>query len=542
MKTTNRTFTQGMLAAALVATVITVAAEATAQTAPAIPPAITTPDKVQTRIGPLDFKDGMPSKETVAKVYDNLDFTHAFEAFVNTMQGVSIRAIHKGLLSIGVKDNEVLVFSELMDAKSLFLTANADTIYYMGMLDLTKGPMVLEVPPKALGAIDDYWFRWVIDIGLPGADRGLGGKYLVLPPGYDGLVPNGFNIARARTSLVIWFARSFLENNDPKPVAESIRKFTKVYPYEAGGVGTPIAEFLSGKAKLGKVTPPPPTVFHEGTGKAFSTIPPNDFSYYDWLNEIVQQEPATSLDAELMGPVAAIGIVKGKPFAPDARMKKILTEALALANATSRTLFLAPRDPAWYYYPGSGWQNMLFATGYEFETPIPMITPEGAKPFPATGYRQLDARTAFFYGVTAITPAMAMRLPGIGSTYLWTMVDATKQPFDGAKSYKVTLPKDIPQANFWSFTLYDNMSRSMLDTPQRFPRAGSQSFPSPAAEPNADGSTAVYFGPTQPAGVKRGNWIQTMPGKGFIPMLRLYSPLEPFFAKTWRPSEVELVK
>jgi hypothetical protein len=117
--------------------------------------------------------------------------------------------------------------------------------------------MVLEVPPKTLGAIDDYWFRWVIDIGLPGPDRGEGGKYLILPPGYDGPVPSGFNIARTRTSIVIWFARSFLEKNDPKPVAEAIRKFTKVYPYEAGGVGTPIAEFLSGKAKLGKVTPPP---------------------------------------------------------------------------------------------------------------------------------------------------------------------------------------------------------------------------------------------------------------------------------------------
>ena len=137
---------------------------------------ISTPDKVETRIGPLEFKDGMPSEETIAKVYDNLDFTHAFEAFVNTFQGVSIRAVHKGLLSIGVKDNEVLVFSELMDAKSLYLTANADTVYYMGVLDLTKGPMVLEVPPKTLGAIDDYWFRWVIDIGLPGPDRGEGGK------------------------------------------------------------------------------------------------------------------------------------------------------------------------------------------------------------------------------------------------------------------------------------------------------------------------------------------------------------------------------
>jgi hypothetical protein len=492
---------------------------APAQKATGIPAAITTPDKVETRIGTLDFKDGMPSKPTIDKIYDNVDFTHAFEAFVNTFQGVSIRALHKGFLSIGVKDNEVLVFSELMDAKSLFLTANADTVYYMG-----------------------YWFRWVIDIGLPGPDRGLGGKYLILPPGYDGPLPSGFNIARARTSLVIWFARSFLENNDPKPVAEAIKKFTKVYPYEAGGVGTPIAEFLSGKAKLGRVTPPPPTVFHEGTGKVMNTIPPNDFSYYEMLNEVVQQEPAGALDPELMGPVAAIGIVKGKPFAPDARMKRILTEALALANATSRTLFMAPRDPALYYYPGSGWQNMLFAVGYEFETPIPLITPEGVKPFPPTGYRTLDARTDFFYGVTGITPAMAMRLPGIGSTYLWTMVDANKQPFDGAKTYKVTLPKNIPQANFWSFTLYDNMSRSMLDTPQRFPRAGSQSFPSPAAEPNADGSTTVYFGPTQPSGVKRGNWIQTMPGKGFIPCLRLYSPLEPFFAKTWRPSEVELVK
>jgi len=256
----------------------------------------------------------------------------------------------------------------------------------------------------------------------------------------------------------------------------------------------------------------------------------------------VQQEPATSLDPEQMGSVAAIGIIKGKKFEPDARMKKIMTEALAVANATSRSLFMNPRDPSWYYYPNSAWWNSLFVTGYEFETPIPMITKEGAKPFPPTGYRTLDGRTLFFYGVTGITPAMAMRLPGIGSTYLWTMVDANKEPFDGAKTYKVTLPKDIPQANFWSFTLYDNMSRSMLDTPQRYPRAGSQSFPSPAAEANADGTTTVYFGPTQPANVERGNWIQTMPGKGFIPCLRLYSPLEPFFAKTWRPSEVELVR
>jgi hypothetical protein len=535
--------TFSMQALILAAMVFAGANETAAQTAPAIPPAISTPDKVETRIGPLDFKDGMPSKDTAAKIYDNLDSKHAFDAFVNTYQGVSLAAARRALLSFGVKDNEILIYSELMDAKSLYLTANADTVYFFSFIDLTKGPMVLEAPPKALGTLDDVWFRWVIDFGLPGPDRGEGGKYLILPPGYDGPLPEGgFYVARSRTTRVLLLGRSFMENNDPKPAVELIKKTTRIYPYEAGGQGTSIAEFLSGKAKLGKIMPPPPPVFHEGSGKVISTIPPSDFSAYELLNELVQQEPATTIDAELMGSLAAIGIVKGKPFAPDARMKKILTEAVALANATSRTLFMAPRDPAWYYYPGSGWQNMLFSTGYEFETPIPEITREGVKPFPPTGYRQLDARTSFFYGVTGITPAMAMRVPGVGSTYLWTMVDANKQPFDGAKTYKVTLPKDIPQANFWSFTLYDTMSRSMLDTPQRFPRAGSQSFPSPAAEASTDGSTTVYFGPTQPANVKRGNWIQTMPGKGFIPMLRLYSPLEPFFAKTWRPSEVEVVQ
>jgi hypothetical protein len=534
----------GLFAAVVACAISVLPHDAAAQTGAGIPPSITTPDQIETRIGTLEFKDGVPNKATLDKVYDNLDFTYAYRAFMDNMRGVSIHAMRKGMQSIGVKDNEVIVFSELMDAKSLFLTANADTIYVMGSLDLTKGPMVLEAPPKFLGAVQDAWFRWVIDLGLPGPDRGEGGKYLIVPPDYDGELPQGgFFVARARTNTILWFGRSFLENhNDPKPVVETIRKFTKVYPYERGGVGTPIAEFLAGEARLGRISPPPPTVFHEGSGKVMNTIPPNDWTFYEMLNEVVQQEPATSLDPELMGPVAAIGIVKGKPFAPDARMKKIMTEALAVANATSRALFMNPRDPSWYYYPNSSWFNFLFVTGYEFETPIPEITREGAKPFPPTGYRTMDARTNFFYGITGITPAMAMRLTGIGSQYLLAVTDADRNHFDGAKTYKVTLPKGIPEENFWSFTVYDNMTRSMLDTPQRYPRAGSQSYPSPAAEPNADGSTTVYFGPRQPEGVKRGNWIQTMPGKGWFTILRLYSPLEPFFTKAWRPSEIELVR
>jgi hypothetical protein len=213
-----------LLSAVVVGATLVLPRLAAAQTAPAIPPSITTPEKVETRLGTLDFRDGAPSKATLDKVYDDIDFAHAQRVFADTLQGVSLHAIRKGLQSVGVKDNEAIIFSELMDAKSLWLTTNADTIYVVGALDLTKGPMVLETAPGFLGAIQDYWFRWIIDIGLPGPDHGEGGKFLIVPPGYDGPLPEAdFAVARSRTNYVIWFARSFLANhNDPKPVADTM--------------------------------------------------------------------------------------------------------------------------------------------------------------------------------------------------------------------------------------------------------------------------------------------------------------------------------
>jgi hypothetical protein len=261
------------------------------------------------------------------------------------------------------------------------------------------------------------------------------------------------------------------------------------------------------------------------------------------INANVQQEPADSYNVELAGQLAAIGIAKGKPFKPDERMRKIFADAAAVGNAAGRALnWRADEVPGWALYPNSGWTNALWEGGANFETAPPMVSSDGMfKPLPPTGARTLNSRTAFYYGYTLDSPGMIMRLPKVGSQYLIGFVDVDKNYFDGGKTYKVTLPPNIPAAAFWSFTLYDNQTRSMLQTPQGYPRAGSQSYPSPAAEPDVDGSTAIYFGPAQPEGVKRGNWIQTMPGKGWFTILRLYSPLESFFTKEWRPSELELV-
>jgi hypothetical protein len=462
---------------------------------------------------------------------------------MNSIQGVSLWAIRKGFADVGVGDNEFVIFSEMMDAKSIFLTANADTVYFWGNLNLSDGPLVVQTPPGALGIFDDFWFRWLGDFGLPGPDRGEGGRYLIVPDDYDGPLPeDGFYIRRSRTNLVTMIGRCFMVDDDPAPAVASIKAHLKVGPYVPGGLGTSVGSYLAGKAPLAQLSDPATPRLVECTGVEMNTVPPNDFGHYEMLNELVQAESADALDAELAGQFAAIGIVKGEDFAPDARMREILETAVLFGNAASRTLGTGahPRDGFRYYDSSSAWWNMLFEGGYEFQTPPPKILAHGSvEQSEDKGARHLHARTSFFYTATGITPAMCMFLVGVGSQYLIANVDANGNPFDGAKTYKMQLPAGIPALRFWSTTVYDNQSRSMLQTPQRYPRAGSQNYPTPAAEENTDGSTTVYFGPELPDGVPVGNWVQTIPGKGWFQILRFYFPKQSFFDKTWRAGEVE---
>ena len=200
--------------------------------------------------------------ETAQKVYDTLDFTRALNVYNNSFRGASAYGLLKGFRSIGAKENTVVIFSELMDSNSLFLTANADTVYYLSVVDLTKGPMVIEQPPKSVGTINDMWFSWIIDIGFPGPDRGEGGKYLIVPPGYEGPLPDsGFHVAFSKTDRILYACRACLVDNDPKPAAEMIKKYMKIYPYTPGGYGTSIATALEGKVRLERNPPVPETKF-----------------------------------------------------------------------------------------------------------------------------------------------------------------------------------------------------------------------------------------------------------------------------------------
>jgi hypothetical protein len=198
-----------------------------------IPESITTPDSVETRLGTLKFTDGYPADATVEKVYDNLDFMNGVNAFLTALGGPSTEAIRVGFASQGADNNQtVLIMENLMDSKSLFLT-NTESVYNLMWVDTKAGPVVIETPPNVLGVVDDHWFQYVTDFGRVGPDKNKGGKFLLLPPGYEGEIPSGYFVLRSRTygNLVFW--RGFVENGSTKTAVDDTKKFAKVYQLSA---------------------------------------------------------------------------------------------------------------------------------------------------------------------------------------------------------------------------------------------------------------------------------------------------------------------
>ncbi len=466
-----------------------------------MPPGVASPDTVDTRFGTLHFFGGFPDAASVDKLYDNLDFQHAVQAYLLALPVVSEVGNRDGILAMGPLNTTVPIWEQLVDSRTVGLTFNDNTPYTWFWVDLHNGPLVIEAPPKVLGLADDMWYHWVGDIGITGPDHG---KYLLLPPGYKGDVPEGYFVMRPG-SFDVWAGwRTFLVDGDPKPGVDMVKKIMKIYP-------------------LAEAAKPPALNFVDMSGKPFNIIGPADYRFWELLDKVVQDEPTDEVDATTLGFWNSIGITKGKPFAPDERMKKILTEAAAVGDATARAVMYRWRGADGYWYPDdpkSHWR-VGFVGGYKFED---------------DGARLLNGYSGFFFYATGVSPAMDIRIVDKGSQYMAMFVDSNDGVLDGGKTYKLHLPKDIPAKDFWSVIVYDNQTRSMAQTDQQFPSVSSQTK---GFKVNADGSADVYFGPKAPAGEEM-NWAQTVPGKSWNILLRLYGPEKAFFDKTWRPGEIEL--
>ena len=454
---------------------------------------VATPDELRTVFGDLEFFDGVPQPESVQTMFDALDLIRGVDAFLIGVPGASLVAMRRGLRDMGIDAPDVVAYTDpRANSGGIYLTPNTETTYGTTFLDLKSwGPTVIEAPPESLCVVDDFWFRYVADMGIAGPDRGAGGKYLFLPPGYEGERPEGYFTYESPT-FTNWVVLRALGG-------VPAMKQTRIYP-------------------LADAASPRETTFVNIAEALTNTVHANDFTFYQEIAQIVAEEPTSALDPERAGTFAAIGIVHGTPFAPDDRLHRILDDAARIAAGISRALVYKPRDPDAFFWEGSSWKNAFVGGSHEFLR---------------GGARNLDARTGFHYFATVITPAMAHAQVGAGSAYAYTAEDADGRALDGAHTYTLRIPADPPAKNFWSIDLYDTQTRSLLQS-TAYPALSSIGGTVRAED---DGSYLLHFSPTAPAG-RESNWIPTLPGKSWFPMLRLYGPLDPWFDRTWRLPEV----
>ena len=452
-----------------------------------------------------EFVGGYPTKATIEKAYQQLDIQRGTQAYIDFMPLASQNALFEGFINdFGmVKPGDIGIYTEFGKGKAecIGLTYNTESIYAAAYTDLKNdGPTVIETPPNVLGMVDDGWMRYVTDIGNAGPDKGKGGKYLLLPPGYEGEVPEGYFVFECPTYRNWIMVRGFMQITGTGDDAIAYYKENlKVYPLTTGqreDVKYINASFVEG-----------------------NTTHPRDIFYFNLIDKIVQFEPTSAFTTYELGLLKAIGIEKGKEFAPDERMKKMLAEGVKIGDAIAKANAYAHRDKQARIYPDRKYETIFIGGSHEFKDGDAML---------------LDARTLFHYEAIVITPAMAIKMIGIGSQYLCVYRDAEDNFLMGDHNYKLHLPAGIPAKDFWSATVYHPDTRSLLQNGQDKPSVSTYDEPTY----NEDGSIDIYFGPEKaPEGFEK-NWIKTIQGEGWFTYIRLYGPLEAYFDKTWKPDDI----
>jgi len=457
---------------------------------------------VETRIGRIEYENGYPSNESVERLFDEIDFQRACQAYIWGLPMLATQAFaHSFKNDLGGRWGDFIEVKSFRD-RSYGITANATTDYMFTWVNLEEtGPMVIDVPAGLIaGFVSDLWQRAPADLGVPGKFSGKGAKRILIGPGQHAPKGSeGFDIIRSETNHNLILIRII----DPNPkVKVKLRADFQVYSYAT-----------KDKPSKTKILPV--------GGKVWKTTQPQGFDYWEGMSEIINKEPIGERDRLIYATLAPLGIEKGKPFNPNKRQRKILEEAAFVGEAMARANGFDTRHPDAEYVEGSEWDFPL------------VVSPTQRR----ETYDDLDGRAAWTYEALGISKGMTSRKIGVGSVYLGGYKDHDKEWLDGSKQYSLHIPKDPPAKNFWSLTVYHNVTRYLIQNKNELADKSSRG----KIDMNTDGSVDIYFGPTAPAG-KEKNWIQTIPGEGWFAYFRFYGPLQSHFDRTWVLPDIEKIK
>jgi len=453
-----------------------------------------------TRVGKLEFVNSFPTKETTDKLREARRFHRATQAYIWALPIVSMADF-----VLTFKENLNMKYGEFIrlntyEDLSFGITANATTDYLVSWINFSETPWIVELPAgAAAGFLNDMWQRPVTDLGVPGPNKGKGGKFLVLGP--DQKEPadaKGYRVIRSPNNNTLVLVRNL--ETDPKRKAE-MSAGIRLYPY---------AERKS----------PRQTVIKAPGGRQWSSKQPRGLSYWERLHWIISQEPVHERDGFMMAFLKDLGIEKGKAFEPTHAMIALLQEASFVGESMTKALDWNNELDVAHYAKGSKWGNAI-AVGISQRQP---------------NYFELDERAAWFYEALTSSKGMKSTTPGVGSAYLGGYKDSDGKWLDGAEYYKLHVPKNPPAARFWSVTVYHNETRYLIQNDKQIADKSSRMD----LDKNRDGSVDIYFGPEAPKG-KEKNWIPTNPGEGWFSYFRLYGPTQDHFDGKWVLPNIEKV-
>jgi hypothetical protein len=457
---------------------------------------------VESRLGKLELENGYPSEATAKKIYDDIDFQRACQAYLWAlpMMGM-VQWQDEQRQKFGAGNLDFVDYLTFTDKLGL-LTANATTPYLMAFPNMKEtGPLVLEIPAGATaGGFTDFWQRPVSDTGQTGPDKGMGGKYLILGPDDPQMNPEGYRVFRSPT-VNVFVGQRVLDPDKAK--ALELMAEIRLYPYS-------------------QADHPPATPHLRPDGRKWSGTQPRGLAYWQGVARFINEEPPHERDRMILGMLKPLGIEKGKPFEPDARQKQILTEAAQVGEVMARTIGFEKRFKGVTVWPGKKWEISLFLKETNQEAPH---------------YTEIDERASWFYEAVGVSVGMMGRTVGFGQVYLESSKDTDGHWLDGSKNYTLHVPPDAPVAQFWSFTVYDNETRCFVDTGVQPDRSSRDKIVK-----NDDGSVDLYFGPQAPVGKPESNWIQTLPDKGWFTYFRLYGPTQPYFDRSWVLPDIKVLK